>query len=136
MSKNTNRDYLIIVDVKSSNIREFNKLEFYINDKESHNIFVQLVIKESHDIINKYAPIDDPNLYELAMNIVKPTNEHKRITGKLMSLEDGLYEFKLPQDCCDKVGTYKCELETKYNSRITNSNNIKYRVTCFAKISF
>ena len=34
MSKNTNRDYLIIVDVKSSTIREFNKLEFYINDKE------------------------------------------------------------------------------------------------------
>ena len=128
MSKNTNRDYLIIVDVKTSTIREFNKLEFYINDKESHNIFVQLVIKESHDIINKYAPIDDPNLYELAMNIVKPTNEHKRITGELISLEDGLYEFKLPQDCCDKVGTYVCELETIYNSRVTNSNRIKYRI--------
>ena len=90
MSRNTNRDYLIIVDVKSSAIKEFNKLEFYINDKESHNIFVQLVVKESHDIINKYAPIDDPNLYELAMNIVKPTNEHKRIMGELISLEDGL----------------------------------------------
>lgn len=128
MSKNTNRDYLIIVDVKSSTIREFNKLEFYINDKESHNIFVQLVIKESHDIINKYAPIDDPNLYELAMNIVKPTNEHKRIIGELISLEDGLYEFKLPQDCCDKIGTYVCELETIYNSRVTNSNRIKYRI--------
>ena len=128
MSKNTNRDYLIIVDVKTSTIREFNKLEFYINDKESHNIFVQLVIKESHDIINKYVPIDDPNLYELAMNIVKPTNEHKRITGELISLEDGLYEFKLPQDCCDKVGTYVCELETIYNSRVTNSNRIKYRI--------
>ena len=128
MSKNTNRDYLIIVNVKTSTVREFNKLEFYINDKESHNIFVQLVIKESHDVINKYVPVDDPNLYELTMNIVKPTNEHKKIIGKLISLEDGLYEFKLPQDCCDKVGTYKCELETKYNSRITNSNNIKYRV--------
>lgn len=125
---NTNRDYLIILDVKSSTIKEFNKLEFYINDEESPNIFVQLVVKESHDIINKYVPIDDPNLYELTMNIVKPTNEHKIITGELISLEDRLYEFKLPKDCCDKVGTYKCELETIYNSRITNSNRIKYRI--------
>ena len=128
MSKNTNRDYIIIIDVKSSDILEADTLQFYINDNESHNIFVQLVIKDTREPINKYVSIDDPSKYVVKMNIVKPTNEHETITGELVSVEDSLYQFVLPNSCVNNTGTYKCEVETYYNNRVTNSNKIRYKI--------
>ena len=52
---NIDRDYLIINDIKKSNVKLDNgNMFFYITDKNTQNIFVNLVINVSNnDIIQK-----------------------------------------------------------------------------------
>ena len=131
---NINRDYLIINDVKKSNAKLDNgSIFFYITDKNTQNIFVNLVINVSkNELIQKYANIENAEDYTLTMNIVKPDNTHKIVEGKLHDKEKAIFEFNLKEDCCDKVGTYKCELLTKCDingqEEITTSNKITYKV--------
>ena len=131
---NINRDYLIINDVKKSNIKLDNgSMFFYITDKNTQNIFVNLVINISNnDLIQKYANIENAEDYTLTMNIVKPSNTYKVIKGKLHDKEKAIFEFNLNEDCCDEIGTYRCELLTKCNindhEEITTSNKITYKV--------
>ena len=131
---NINRDYLIINDVKKSNIQLANdSMFFYITDKNTQNIFVNLVINVSNnDLIQKYANIENAEDYTLTMNIVKPDNTYKIIEGKLHDKEKAIFEFDLKEDCVDKIGTYKCELLTKCNindhEEITTSNKLTYKV--------
>ena len=75
---NINRDYLIINDVKKSNVKLDNgSIVFYITDKNTQNIFVNLVINVSNnDLIQKYANIENAEDYTLTMNIVKPDNTY------------------------------------------------------------
>ena len=131
---NINRDYLIINDVKKSNVKLDNgSMFFYITDKNTQNIFVNLVINVSkNDLIQKYANIENAEDYTLMMNIVKPDNTYKIIEGKLHDKEKAIFEFDLKEDCVDKVGTYRCELLTKCNindrEEITTSNKLTYKV--------
>ena len=131
---NINRDYLIINDVKKSNVKLDNgSIVFYITDKNTQNIFVNLVINVSNnDLIQKYANIENAEDYTLTMNIVKPSNTYKIVEGKLHDKEKAIFEFDLKEDCCDEVGTYKCELLTKCNindhEEITTSNKLTYKV--------
>ena len=131
---NINRDYLIINDVKKSNIKLDNgSMFFYITDKNTQNIFVNLVINISNnDLIQKYANIENAEDYTLTMNIVKPSNTYKVVEGKLHDKEKAIFEFNLNEDCCDEIGTYRCELLTKctINDReeITTSNKLTYKV--------
>ena len=131
---NINRDYLIINDVKKSSITLNNgSMFFYITDKNTQNIFVNLVINVSdNELIQKYANIENAEDYTLTMNIVKPDNNCKIIEGKLHDKEKAIFEFDLKEDCVDKVGTYKCELLTKCtindHEEITTSNKLTYKV--------
>ena len=131
---NINRDYLIINDVKKSNVKLDNgSIFFYITDKNTQNIFVNLVINISNnDLIQKYANIENAEDYALTMNIVKPDNTYKIIEGKLHDKEKAIFEFDLKEDCVDKVGTYRCELLTKCtindHEEITTSNKLTYKV--------
>ena len=131
---NINRDYLIVNDVKKSNITLDNgSMFFYITDKNTQNIFVNLVINVSNnDLIQKYANIENAEDYTLTMNIVKPSNIYKVIEGKLHDKEKAIFEFNLSEDCCDEIGTYRCELLTKCNindhEEITTSNKLTYKV--------
>ena len=131
---NINRDYLIINDVKKSNVKLDNgSVFFYITDKNTQNIFVNLVINVSNnDLIQKYANIENAEDYTLTMNIVKPDNTYKIIEGKLHDKEKAIFEFNLSEDCVDKIGSYKCELLTKCNindhEEITTSNKLTYKV--------
>ena len=131
---NINRDYLIVNDVKKSNTHLDNgSIFFYITDKNTQNIFVNLVINISNNpLIQKYANIENAEDYTLTMNIVKPDNTYEIIHGKLHDKANAIFEFDLPDYCCDKVGSYRCELLTKcyINDReeITTSNKITYKV--------
>ena len=131
---NINRDYLIINDVKKSNVKLDNgSIFFYITDKNTQNIFVNLVINVSkNDLIQKFANIENAEDYTLTMNIVKPSNTYKVIEGKLHDKENAIFEFNLNEDCCDEIGTYRCELLTKCNindhEEITTSNKLTYKV--------
>ena len=131
---NINRDYLIINDVKKSNVKLDNgSVVFYITDKNTQNIFVNLVINISNNpLIQKYANIENAEDYTLTMNIVKPDNTHEIIQGKLHDKANAIFEFDLPDYCCDKVGSYRCELLTKCyindKEEITTSNRLTYKV--------
>ena len=131
---NINRDYLIIYDVKKSKILTSNNNDifFYITDKSTQNIFVNLVINTSdNELITKYANIENVESYTLTMNIVKPDNTSKVIDAKLRSKEEAIFEFDLPKECVDTIGDYKCELLTKCtvdnNEEIVTSNEITYK---------
>ena len=131
---NINRDYLIVNDVKKSNITLDNgSIFFYITDKNTQNIFVNLVINTSNnDLIQKYANIENAEDYTLTINIVKPSNTYKIVEGKLHDKEKAIFEFNLNEDCCDEIGTYRCELLTKCtingHEEITTSNKLTYKV--------
>ena len=132
---NINRDYLIICDVKKSKILTSNNNDifFYITDKSTQNIFVNLVINTSdNELITKYTNIENVESYTLTMNIVKPDNTSKVINAKLHSKEEAIFEFDLPEECVDTIGDYKCELLTKCtvgdNEEIVTSNEITYKV--------
>ena len=131
---NIDRDYLIINDIKKSNVKLDNgNMFFYITDKNTQNIFVNLVINVSdNNLIQKYANIENAENYTLTMNIVKPDNDYKIIEGKLQDKEKAIFEFNLPENCVDKIGSYKCELLAKCNiddhEKIITSNKLTYEV--------
>ena len=130
---NINRDYLIVLDAKSSVITEADGLNYYITDEHSQNLFVNLVVRDIQRI-NKYVEVHDPEKYELELHIVKPNNDIVRphLQGNLLSAEDAIYVFELPKEATDYIGTYKCELRVTYHESeektITTSNKFKYRV--------
>ena len=132
---NINRDYLIICDAKKSKILTSNNNDifFYITDKSTQNIFVNLVINASdNELITKYTNIENVESYTLTMNIVKPDNTSKVIDAKLHNKEKAIFEFDLPEECVDTIGNYKCELLIKCtvgdNEEIVTSNEIIYKV--------
>lgn len=130
---NINRDYLIVLDVKSSVISEADELKYYITDEHSQNLFVNLVVRDIEHI-NKYVQVHDPEKYELELHIVKPNNDIVRphLQANLLSVPDALYAFQLPKEAVDYIGTYKCELRVTYKetdeTTITTSNKFKYKV--------
>ena len=71
---NINRDYLIVLDAKSSVISDADDLKYYITDEHSQNLFVNLVVRDTQHT-NKYVEVNDPEKYKLELHIVKPTND-------------------------------------------------------------
>ena len=133
MMANINRDYLVVVDVKNSTTTIERPMSFYITDKYTQNIYINLVINVSDDeLIAEYANIENAEDFKVVMNIVKPNNDYKVIEGKLWDKNKAIFEFDLPIECVDVVGKYTCELLTicTINGReeITTSNKISYKV--------
>lgn len=130
---NINRDYLIVLDAKSSVISEADDLKYYITDEHSQNLFVNLVVRDTQRI-NKYVEVHNPEKYQLELHIVKPNNDIVRphLQANLLSVPDAIYAFELPKEAVDYIGTYKCELRVTYKetdeTTITTSNKFKYKV--------
>ena len=61
---NINRDYLIVLDAKSSVITEADNLMYYIVDEHSPNLFVNLVVRDTTKL-NQYVEVHDPANYKL-----------------------------------------------------------------------
>ena len=106
---NINRDYLIVLDVKSSTFSAPN-MHFYNTDVGTSNIYVQLVIKET--IINA-TPIENASDYVIKLSIIKGVDIVKELTGVLINEEEAIYEFNLPADSTDLVGNCIGELINK-----------------------
>ena len=130
---NINRDYLIVLDAKSSVITEADNLMYYIVDEHSPNLFVNLVVRDTTKL-NQYVEVHDPANYKLELHIVKPNNDivNPPLQGTLLSADDAIYSFVLPKEATDYIGSYKCELRVIYQeteeTTITTSNKFKYRV--------
>ena len=105
---NTNRDFLVVCDVKNSTLIINRPIKFYITDKNTSNIFIRLVTQiEYDDNIKKYVDIEPANSYAVTMRIIKPNNEVKSVIAS--QLEEGaIYQVDLQDDCKDIPVMYKC----------------------------
>ena len=107
---NTNRDYLIVCEVKNSKITIARQLNFYITDKNTSNIFIRLVNRiENDNGISSYIDIENATAYNVTLRIVKPNNETMSIEATQLEPE-ALYQVDLGDDCKNIAGPYKCEL--------------------------
>lgn len=134
--KNINRDYLVSIDIKNSTVSKEN-LNFYITDKKTSNIYVQLVINMStNNYISKFVVLEEASNYQTQLNIVKPNNEPKTITGELLDEDNAIFLFDLEDDCKDLVGTYNCEVYASciVNGRTEGSTSDPFDYTVKASI--
>ena len=104
---NINRDYLIVLDVKSGEVDSPN-IYYFNTDKNTSNLYVQMVIKETNI---EATPIDNATNYSIKANILKPNMVGKIVEGDLVNEAKAIYEFKLPADCTDFSGNAKIEFE-------------------------
>lgn len=108
---NTNKEYIITVDVKKASIKYSSSMAFYVTDKKTSNIFCQLVVNESkNELINKYAPIENSSDYKITLRVIKPNNEPKELEFTLLNQRDAFFMVDLPDEYKDYTGIYKCEL--------------------------
>lgn len=134
--KNINRDYLVSIDVKNSSVSKEN-LNFYITDKKTSNIYVQLVINMStNNYISKFVVLEEASNYQTQLNIVKPNNEPKTVKGELLDEENAIFLFDLEDDCKDLIGTYECEVYASciVNNRTEGSTSDPFNYTVKASI--
>ena len=130
MMKNINKDYLVTIDVTTGKVICKN-MYFTITDRHTCNIFFQLVFPSGKDsFITKYAPVENAEVYNLVLRIIKPNNDFIEEEVTLLSQEDSFYEIDLPEDCKDFIGKYTCELfvECTINHRLERitSNEFTY----------
>lgn len=108
---NTNKEYIITVDVKKASVKYSSSMAFYVTDKKTSNIFCQLVVNESkNELINKYAPIENSSDYKITLRVIKPNNEPKELEFTLLNQRDAFFMVDLPDEYKDYTGIYKCEL--------------------------
>lgn len=134
--KNINRDYLVSIDVKNSTVNKEN-LVFYITDKKTSNIYVQLVINMStNNYISKFVVLEEASNYQTQLNIVKPNNEPKTVMGQLLDEENAIFLFDLKDDCKDLIGKYKCEVYASctVNDRTEGSTSDPFEYTVKSSI--
>lgn len=129
---NTNRDYLVVCDVKNSKVTIARPMNFYVTDKNTSNIFVKLVTQiTTDDGIKEYVDIENAIDYTVTLRVIKPNNETKSIVASEL-IDGSIYQIDLADDYKDMAGTYKCELliGTSINSRqeLNTSDPFSYTV--------
>lgn len=122
---NINRDYLIVLNPKTSKVT-VPELNYYIYDKYTANLFVNLVTVQNGKVVN----IPDVDQYKLVLHVVKPTNEIQDVENiELISKEKALFQIELDQELTKNIGRYKCELLTiDKTDHIVQSAKFSYRV--------
>ena len=122
---NINRDYLIVLNPKTSKVT-VPELNYYIYDKYTANLFVNLVTVENGKIVN----IPDADQYKLVLHVLKPTNEIQTVEDiQVFNKEKALFQIELDQELTKNIGRYKCELLTiDKTDHIVQSAKFSYRV--------
>ena len=129
---NTNRDYVVVNDVKSGQIAIKRALKFYVTDKNTSNIFIKLVeTRVDENGIYQFVELEPANDYEVSLRIVKPDNSTKTIRAAIMKDKE-IFQVDLPNDCIDIKGKYSCEVlvSTTVNSiqELNTSDPFTYEV--------
>ena len=107
---NTNRDYVVVNDVKSGQIAIKRALKFYVTDKNTSNIFIKLVeTRVDENGIYQFIELEPANDYEVSLRIVKPDNSTKTVRAVIMKNKE-IFQIDLPNDCIDIKGKYSCEI--------------------------
>lgn len=121
---NINRDYLIVLDVKSGEVDSPN-IYYFNTDKNTSNLYVQMVMRETTVDVN---PIENAADYSIKANILKPNLVAKEVEGTLVNPGKAIYEFTLPADCTDFSGNAKIEFEVYTGNKIATSFATKFKV--------
>jgi hypothetical protein len=121
---NINRDFLIVLDVKSGEVDSPN-IYYFNTDKNTSNLYVQMVLRET---TVEVTPIENAAEYSIKANILKPNMVAKEVEGTLVNPEKAIYEFKLPADCTDFSGNAKIEFEVYTGDKIATSFTTKFKV--------
>lgn len=122
---NINRDYLIVLNPKTSKVT-VPELNYYIYDKYTANLFVNLVTVENGKVVNMV----DADQYKLVLHVLKPTNEIQTVEDiQVFNKEKALFQIELDQTLTKNIGRYKCELLTiDKTDHIVQSAKFSYRV--------
>lgn len=122
---NINRDYLIVLNPKTSKVT-VPELNYYIYDKYTANLFVNLVTTEGGKVVN----LPDADQYKLVLHVLKPTNEIQTVENiQVFNKEKALFQIELDAELTKNIGRYKCELLTiDQTDHIVQSAKFSYRV--------
>lgn len=122
---NINRDYLIVLNPKTSKVT-VPELNYYIYDKYTANLFVNLVTIENGKVVNMV----DADQYKLVLHVLKPTNEIQTVENiQVFNKEKALFQIELDAELTKNIGRYKCELLTiDQTDHIVQSAKFSYRV--------
>ena len=120
---NINRDYLIILDVKSGEVDSPN-IYYFNTDKNTSNLYVQMVLRDTTVEAN---PIENATDYSIKANVIKPDLDFHILDGILVNEEKAIYEFNLTEECINLSGNCKIEFEV-----FSKVNNIEESITSFS----
>lgn len=122
---NINRDYLIVLNPKTSKVT-VPELNYYIYDKYTANLFVNLVTVENGKVVN----LPDADQYKLVLHVLKPTNEIQDVENiQVFNKEKALFQIELDHELTKNIGRYKCELLTiDKTDHVVQSAKFSYRV--------
>lgn len=130
---NINRDYLVTLNVKTSEIILSSPMMFFVTDKQTMNIFVKLVVNASDNpFIREYASIENAKDYNVQMVIVSPKGDLYYMNSKLLNEEESLFLLNLENKHTNIVGVWTCELRVcsvvDGEDDIVTSKKFKYTV--------
>ena len=130
--RNTNRDYFITLNAKTGAVSTTNNIRFCVTDKNTSNIFCQLIFSETNNsIINSYAPNEHADDYNIILRIIKPNNEPKVTQFQILNASSFVYYVDLDDELKDYIGTYRCEcfIESTINGRIERLTSSEFTYT-------
>ena len=130
---NLNRDYLVTLDVKTSDVILSSPMTFYVTDRRTMNIFVKLVVNMSDNpVIKDYVALENAVIYRTELVLVAPNNQPFYLEGELLNGDDALFCFNLDTEQISKIGTWVCELRVysavDENEEIITSKSFIYKV--------
>ena len=130
---NLNRDYLVTLDVKTSNVTLSSPMTFYVTDRRTMNIFVKLVMNMSDNpIIKDYVALENAVGYRTELVLVAPNKQPFYVFGELLNEEEALFSFDLDVEQINKVGDWICEIrvysKVGEQEEIVTSRSFLYKV--------
>ena len=101
------RNYTAKLVVNTGAVTVSSGMKVFNTDKDIFNITLEL---QRYDLATKkYITLESGDLtnYKAKLNIIKPkTNQIVQVEGVL---NDNIYEFNMPVNASDQVGSYKCQ---------------------------
>jgi hypothetical protein len=121
--RNINKDYLVVVNVKTAETKAPSNMKFHVTDILTCNIFFQLEFNDhENNLVNLYAPREYIEECELILRVVKPDGAHKEmIITEPLDEKSNLYCANLGTDFINVIGICECELFI--NAKIRNNSD-------------
>ena len=112
---NINRDYHIKLDVKTSKVIGANSIYFFSSDKNTCNLYIEIVNTEVDEELELMIIIVPPNAQDIKEVYFIDCTKHS----------NQLFEAQLPND---EVGKYKVEIVAKVGADENTSDRFTYEV--------